>query len=117
MTAAFLALTVSLFAQDGLTLSANELTDLRQKVSEKLRDPRSAYFRNVEIRTKGQYEYVCGWVSGRNGMGGMGQPTRFFTIGPVVTLMDGPSTIQMWERECGENGESTLVRQVDWNPN
>lgn len=116
MIVAIFALALAANAQVGDTLTDADLVTLRQKVADELRDPPSAYFRDVEIRSKGTYEYVCGWVSGRNGFGGMAQPTRFLTIGPVASLIqEGPRTVALWERECGRNSANKMVRRIDWN--
>ena len=95
---------------------------IRQRVAEELRDPASAYFRDVELRERedGQTA-VCGYVSGRNGYGGMGEPLAFaYTGAPQLfktsdedaRLRD--NAFRMRDMFCGDRW-TTHVRPLDWN--
>lgn len=76
-----------------------------QDVKQRLRDPDSAVFGNVQVRKNGEITAVCGTVNSRNGFGGMSGPTRFVWGNTVVHIEgDGqvaPETFAaLWANLC-----------------
>lgn len=107
--------------------SAEDLVRIRRAVAEDLRDPDSAYFRDVEARKitgrDNDVYVICGSVSGRNGYGGMGQPQLFYYTDRVTILPQQSSrgeteraqsgiATQIWNVVC--RGHSELFRELDW---
>ncbi|MBN9479649.1 MAG: hypothetical protein J0I52_05375 [Bordetella sp.] len=84
----------------------------RQAVTEKLRDPSSAQFRNVRrIEHSNGSTMFCGEVNGRNAYGGMSGFQRFEagvgTTGNASALIDGGEDLnaayfqRAWNQFCG----------------
>lgn len=101
---------------------------MRSAVVDQLREPESAFFRDVTVRkVRGAGErdahIVCGKVQGRNGYGGLGQPMAFFVTDRVAILPDpGPGEDAARLRSIGADvwsdfcvTDSDAVRSLDWN--
>lgn len=69
-----------------------------------LRDPSSAEFIDLTLLSKTAYRpmTLCGWVSSKNGFGGMSGPQRFVAA-DTVTLEEAVPTSEMdrvWAESC-----------------
>lgn len=85
----------------------------RDKVRDELRDPTSAYFRDVVVRSDGEVEVICGSVAGRNGFGGMGDPMPFYMSVGMVFMEDSPGGRRFVRDRCALY--PIVVRRLDWN--
>lgn len=101
-------------AYDGTPESAARI---RSEVADQLRDPPSAYFRDVRaIRPAVRDDsplVICGRVQGRNGYGGMGQHQGFFytdkpTLVPATAMGDA-----IWASFCGT--DAPVIETLKWN--
>ena len=72
-------------------------------VTDQLRDPDSARFRNVEYREP----FLCGEVNGKNGFGGYSGFERFITASKEATFIEsslGPGEMDAaWQKYCSAN--------------
>ena len=96
-----------------LTVTPEYEVAARRKVAEELRDPPSAYFRNVVVRSDGRGEVICGTVSGRNGFGGMGQGMPFYITTGMVFVESSPHMQTFVYEQCA--AKPIVVRELDWN--
>lgn len=95
------------------SFSAETEANARREIADELRDPPSAYFRDVSLRTNGTEEAICGQVSGRNGFGGMSQPMPFFVDQEASLLAKDPMLNRLIGNFCSDY--PTVIRQLDWN--
>lgn len=125
MLALALALTAQTAAPPPMDVTSEREATIRQRVADELRDPPSAYFRDVELRQhrEGGQAVICGYVAGRNGHGGMGDPMGF-----AITASGQPQlfktsdddarvrgmALQMRDVFCGDRW-TRAVRPLDWN--
>lgn len=103
-----------------------ELAKARLDIAAQLRDPESAYFRNVTVRRMSDGSLVlCGHVAGKNGFGGYGDAIPFAhtpAVGPQLLAVSskvdksGPAYRQLmvdYDNLCGSGTEA--IENVDLN--
>jgi len=98
-------------ASDGPS-DALVLVMAEKSVKARLKDPLSANFRNVAVRSRSGIKAACGEVNSRNGFGGYAGYTRFISFGAegdAVLESEGGNFSDTWRSLCSETPTAAIA--------